>query len=233
MITVFSWAAGAPAEVTEDDRQHLASAGGIRNLADTGELGDALHDFWLARARGALRHLLFSTPMAPYEPAEVLFGRIAEAVDRTRSRPLAWDYDSLDIMVQRLMRANPRLGLERALFMASELGEVLSDGSVRMRIDPAWRDTLTQLMMTPEIYKSAWRRIEAQVLLIGAPESYVLRGVRASAPEDFDARLACLKSLRHVTLEDAGHNVHHDQPEAVAALLDDFFGAALSQACAR
>jgi pimeloyl-ACP methyl ester carboxylesterase len=36
-------------------------------------------------------------------------------------------------------------------------------------------------------------------------------------------RRAAFRTLRHETVRDAGHMLHHDQPEAVARLLEAFF----------
>jgi pimeloyl-ACP methyl ester carboxylesterase len=35
-------------------------------------------------------------------------------------------------------------------------------------------------------------------------------------------RRAAFRNLRHVTVQDAGHMLHHDQPQAVAKLIEDF-----------
>jgi len=160
----------------------------------------------------------------PYVSGEELFGGLHTLLTRDRAAQ-DWVYADAEAMVRRLERANPRLTPERARFLARELGEPLPDGRVRMRLDPAWRDTFYQLLMPPALYFEAWRRIQVPVLLVGAEQSYVLNRVRSSDPEDFPHRLAALKNLRHVTLPDTGHNVHHDRPDAVAALLQDFFAA--------
>jgi pimeloyl-ACP methyl ester carboxylesterase len=42
--------------------------------------------------------------------------------------------------------------------------------------------------------------------------------------EDFEARLALVPGLERAVLQDAGHMLHHDQPEALAAVLQPFLG---------
>jgi pimeloyl-ACP methyl ester carboxylesterase len=42
-------------------------------------------------------------------------------------------------------------------------------------------------------------------------------------PDDYRARLDCFRSVCEVSLADAGHNMHHDQPEKLAELLEEFF----------
>jgi pimeloyl-ACP methyl ester carboxylesterase len=38
-------------------------------------------------------------------------------------------------------------------------------------------------------------------------------------------RRAAFRNLRYVTLSNAGHMLHHDQPEQVARLLEEFVSA--------
>ncbi len=39
---------------------------------------------------------------------------------------------------------------------------------------------------------------------------------------EYEARLACIARLTRATVRDAGHMLHHDQPEAVARLIESF-----------
>ena len=43
----------------------------------------------------------------------------------------------------------------------------------------------------------------------------------ALAPTEV-ARRAAFRNLRHVTVRDAGHMLHHDQPGQVARLMEEF-----------
>ncbi len=44
----------------------------------------------------------------------------------------------------------------------------------------------------------------------------------ATSPEELQRRIACFAHARVVTVPDCGHNLQHDQPEVVAAALEDF-----------
>jgi pimeloyl-ACP methyl ester carboxylesterase len=35
-------------------------------------------------------------------------------------------------------------------------------------------------------------------------------------------RIAAVRNITHAVIEDAGHMLHHDQPEVLAQLLDEF-----------
>ena len=41
-------------------------------------------------------------------------------------------------------------------------------------------------------------------------------------PDELQRRLGCFADVRVLTIADAGHNLQHDQPEQVAAVLEDF-----------
>ena len=42
--------------------------------------------------------------------------------------------------------------------------------------------------------------------------------------EDFETRLSVVKDLRRITLQQAAHMMHHDQPEALARAVQEFLG---------
>jgi pimeloyl-ACP methyl ester carboxylesterase len=44
--------------------------------------------------------------------------------------------------------------------------------------------------------------------------------------QELAERRAAFKDLRQVTVADAGHMLHHDQPGRVARLIEDFLGPA-------
>ena len=56
--------------------------------------------------------------------------------------------------------------------------------------------------------------------VVGA-ESEVFKRIGLS-PDEHVARRTAFKDLRYVTVPDAGHMLHHDQPEPVARLIEEF-----------
>jgi pimeloyl-ACP methyl ester carboxylesterase len=44
-------------------------------------------------------------------------------------------------------------------------------------------------------------------------------------PAQVAERRAAFRNLRYATVPDAGHMLHHDQPQAVAALIEEFLAA--------
>jgi pimeloyl-ACP methyl ester carboxylesterase len=43
--------------------------------------------------------------------------------------------------------------------------------------------------------------------------------------DDYRSRLACFRDLREVVVDDSGHNLHYEQPERVARLVEEFLAA--------
>lgn len=123
----------------------------------------------------------------------------------------------------RLGRENPRLSPEQAAFLARHLAVPSADGQVVRAGDP-WHRLVHPVLYRLEEAKACWRQIQAPVLWVGARESPVMRQF-AAHPEDYRARLACFRDLREIIIEDAGHNVHHDQPRRLAEVIEQFLAA--------
>jgi pimeloyl-ACP methyl ester carboxylesterase len=148
--------------------------------------------------------------------------RYAQWLDQLREGGSLRDYASLDDVAARLMHNNPRLLPERAQFLAAHWSE--PDGAGRFRIagDPAHR------IVNPVLYRWAenaacWARIDAPVLWVEGVHTDA--GRWAGALAEVEARRALLRDCTTVTVADAGHMLHHDQPEAVAAAVEQFLGA--------
>jgi pimeloyl-ACP methyl ester carboxylesterase len=68
-----------------------------------------------------------------------------------------------------------------------------------------------------------WSQIQAPVLHVEGRDSITLRRIAGDTPEDeFRARFKAFPNWRETVIEQAGHMLHHDQPEAVAALIERF-----------
>jgi len=131
------------------------------------------------------------------------------------------DYASFADLAARMQAANPRLTLERAAFLAHHWGATPEDGTgVRLRADPAHK------IVNPVLYRLAeaeacWRNVRARVLWVEGGQSDTPRRLGLS-DADLAARRACFANLAYRTLPDAGHMVHHDQPAALARLVEEF-----------
>jgi pimeloyl-ACP methyl ester carboxylesterase len=63
--------------------------------------------------------------------------------------------------------------------------------------------------------------VTAPVLWIDAEHSETRTRMRLGA-EELAERRAAFRNLQHVTLSDAGHMLHHDQPEQLARAIEAF-----------
>lgn len=130
-------------------------------------------------------------------------------------------YRNREELAARLMRANPRLSADKAAFLALHLGIEAEDGSILTAAD-AWQRGVTPLPVHREQIRECWQAITAPVLLLAGAESEILKEF-ADRQEEYRERLSWLRDCREVVLADAGHNMHHDRPEAVAELVEGFF----------
>ena len=130
-------------------------------------------------------------------------------------------HDSLDEVAGRLMKANPRLTGARAMFLAEHCTAPGDDGKRRWLFDPSLKHSLPSLH-TVEEWAAIWARVRIPVRWIGASD--IRRDAPSFSPETVAERRRLLPHAVYTRLEDTGHNIHHDRPEDVAALIEDFLG---------
>ena len=146
-------------------------------------------------------------------------GRYAKWLDELRERPTLRPYASFMELEERLRENNPRLAPERAHFLARHWGRE-TDGSVVLRGDPAHKIVNAQLYRYEEAL-ACWRQVTAPVLWVEGSESGLGKRMKLDAAQVAERR-AAFRNVRVAIVPDAGHMVHHDQPEAVAALIEEF-----------
>lgn len=146
--------------------------------------------------------------------------RYARWLDQIQKGTRLRDYGSFDEVAERLRSNNSRLTRERALFLAQYWGIAGENGRIALRADPAHK------MINPVLYrleeaKACWRGVTAPVLWIEGENSQDASALRMSA-SDRDSRKASFANLVEKTIPDSGHMIHHDQPERVAVVIEDF-----------
>ena len=146
--------------------------------------------------------------------------RYARWMEELRVAPKLRPYASYAALAGRMQQNNSRLTRERADFLARHWGKDTADGGVVLRSDPAHKLVNATLYRLDEA-RACWERVTAPVLWVDAAESETLKHMGLSA-EEHAARRAAFRDLRHVTVPDAGHMLHHDRPEAVARLIEAF-----------
>jgi pimeloyl-ACP methyl ester carboxylesterase len=149
--------------------------------------------------------------------------RYARWLDELHERPGLRPYASFTALEDRLREGNPRLTAGRAHFLARHWGREAEDGSVVLRGDPGHK------IVNPQLYRyeealACWRQVTAPVLWVEGALSETARRLKLDAAEVAERRGA-FRSLRHAIVPEAGHMLHHDRPDAVAALVEEFVKA--------
>jgi pimeloyl-ACP methyl ester carboxylesterase len=155
----------------------------------------------------------------PGAPPELAPGRYRDWLDQWRDPEPAAVFPSLDVFAGVLRKRNPRLSAERADFVARAWSEPLPDGRVRPCFDPAHKRVNPILYRRAEV-EACWAEVRAPLLYVAGAESDFLERLQgAGAPEQV-RRLVPQLEPRIVAA--AGHMMHHDQPAAVAQLVQEF-----------
>jgi pimeloyl-ACP methyl ester carboxylesterase len=152
--------------------------------------------------------------------AEEAPGRYARWLDELQDRPRLRGYKDFDDLAARLRQGNRRLSAEQAGFLARHWGHDAGEQGVALRGDPAHK-IINPVLWRYEEVRACWQQVSAPVLWVDAADSDTLQRM-GLAREDHDVRRAAFRNLRYETVADAGHMLHHDQPEAVARLIEDF-----------
>ncbi|HSQ09080.1 MAG TPA: alpha/beta hydrolase [Burkholderiaceae bacterium] len=151
-------------------------------------------------------------------------GRYAQWLDELLAGSSLRNYASPEDVAARLRRNNPRLTAERAEFLARHWALEQADGRWAVAGDPAHRIVNPTLYRLDEVL-ACWERIACPVLWVRAEGTDVLRFVAenpAAAIDEVERRRAVIPDVEDLVIGDAGHMVHHDQPERVARAIVDF-----------
>jgi pimeloyl-ACP methyl ester carboxylesterase len=130
------------------------------------------------------------------------------------------EYADFDEFAARMQAENRRLSDERARFLAEHWGKQQPDGSVVRRADPAHM-RINPSPTTVDDLLACWRQITAPVLWIEGGQSGLVARI-SSNPQDYEERRSAIEDLTIERIEGAGHNIHHDQPEELAAAIEGF-----------
>jgi pimeloyl-ACP methyl ester carboxylesterase len=145
--------------------------------------------------------------------------RYARWLDELKAPPTARRYATVEEVAQRLRRNNPRLDAHRAAFLAGHWSRRTASGHYEIAGDPAHK------IVNPVLYRWAevaacWRAIDCPVLWVEATDTDAHRW--AGDSDEIARRVAVLRNVQVARVTDAGHMLHHDQPQAVARLIEDF-----------
>jgi pimeloyl-ACP methyl ester carboxylesterase len=131
-------------------------------------------------------------------------------------------YDSADGVARRLMKTNPRLGQDKADWLARHWAAENAAGQWAIQGDPAHKLTNAQLFRLEEVM-ALYRGLTMPVLAVEASDNSLdmwWRGKFTLA--EYHERLKAVPNVEIARIDDAGHMMHHDQPDVLAALVERF-----------
>jgi pimeloyl-ACP methyl ester carboxylesterase len=150
-------------------------------------------------------------------------GRYAKWLDALREPPSLRPYPSQAAVAARLQKTNPRLTDERAAFLSGHWAAVNDAGGWEILGDPAHKKPSPLLYHVEEVM-ACWQAITAPVLWVEAEDTNMWQwmGPKPQARVEIDRRLGHLKQVTTRMMLDAGHMLHHDQPQVLARMIEEF-----------
>ena len=134
-------------------------------------------------------------------------------------------YDSAAGVADRLMKTNPRLSPDKALWLAQHWASPNAQGRWEILGDPAHKIVNSQLFRVEETL-ALYAAITAPTLAVNASDDSISQlWTEKFSLAEYHQRLQAVPDCRTAVVQDAGHMLHHDQPQAVARLIEDFLQA--------
>lgn len=150
-------------------------------------------------------------------------GRYAKWLDELREQPGMQAYPTQAKVAARLQKTNPRLTDERAAFLSEHWAAQNAQGQWKILGDPAHKLSSPFLYRIDEVL-ACWKLISAPVLWVEADHTDAWRwmGSREAARIEIERRIQFIPHVSTAVINDAGHMLHHDQPQALATIIEEF-----------
>lgn len=134
-------------------------------------------------------------------------------------------YESLQGVADRLMKTNRRLTRDKAEWLAGHWARPDEDGTWRILGHAAHKIVNANLYRVDEVLE-LYRSITAPTLAVEASDDSLSQWWQGRFTlAEYHERLKAVSDVRRSLIDDAGHMLHHDQPEALARLIEDFLPA--------
>ncbi len=150
-------------------------------------------------------------------------GRYAKWLDELRNPPSLRTYSTQAEVAVRLQKNNRRLTDARAAFLSVHWSTQNQHGEWEILGDPAHK-RISPILYRIEEVLACWHAITAPVLWVEADDTEAWRwmGPKELARVEVDRRIQFIPNVKTVIISDAGHMLHHDQPEALARHIEQF-----------
>lgn len=135
-------------------------------------------------------------------------------------------YPDAGAVADRLMKTNPRLPRDKAEWLARHWARPDANGQWRILGDAAHKIVNPYLYRVDEVLEIL-KHISAPVLAVEASDDSLGQWWKGKYTlDEYHQRLQSVPRHRIARIENASHMLHHDQPQALAQLLEDFLTAA-------
>ena len=135
-------------------------------------------------------------------------------------------YPDAGAVADRLMKTNPRLPRDKAEWLARHWARPDANGQWRILGDAAHKIVNPYLYRVDEVLEIL-KRISAPVLAVEASDDSLGQWWQGKYTlDEYHQRLQSVPRHRIARIENASHMLHHDQPQALAQLLEQFLAAA-------
>jgi pimeloyl-ACP methyl ester carboxylesterase len=131
-------------------------------------------------------------------------------------------YDSADGVARRLMKTNQRLSQDKADWLARHWARQDADGQWRILGDAAHKITNASLFRVDEVLE-IYKNISAPTLSVESSDNSLEKWWQGKFTlSEYHERLRSVPAVERAQVADAGHMLHHDQPEKLAELIEKF-----------
>jgi pimeloyl-ACP methyl ester carboxylesterase len=131
-------------------------------------------------------------------------------------------YDSPDAVARRLMKTNPRLAQDKADWLARQWAAPNAQGQWEILGDAAHKVVSAYLYRVDEA-QEMYRRISAPVLAVTASDDSLSQWWKGRFTlAEHHERLRAVPRLNNAVVNEAGHMLHHDQPQVLAHTIEAF-----------
>ncbi|MDD5028223.1 MAG: alpha/beta hydrolase [Rhodoferax sp.] len=169
----------------------------------------------------------FGLPGTRPEQAPARYGQWLDELQQVRRGELALKhYDSLDAVARRLIKTNPRLSPDKARWLAAHWSAETAPGQWTILGEAAHKIINPQLYRVDEML-AVFAQISAPMLMVEASDDSMAQWWRGKYTlDEFHERLKAVPDVAVQRLPDCSHMLHHDQPQLLAGLIEQFIGPA-------
>jgi pimeloyl-ACP methyl ester carboxylesterase len=131
-------------------------------------------------------------------------------------------YDDISGVARRLMKTNPRLSPDKANWLAQHWAAKNEQGKWAILGQPAHKVSSAHIYRVDEVAE-LYKRLSMPVLAVEASDNSLNMWWKGAFTLDqYHERIQCIPHVEVACIDEAGHMMHHDQPEVLAGLIERF-----------